>query len=323
MGSVSNPSNSENHFEENGTHSKVNPNLNLIISQSGVEQKVRVKDPNKVEGLIQRILSSGPGELQVITDFDASLCAYSANGKRCSTSYGAISGSRLVPKDVFDQGAKLYNHYHPYENDATISEEERAAKLGEWYERKHENWLKSKMQIPEEDFKKVIKESHLVLREDSQLTLKNLHSHNIPTLVFSAGSGDTIKEVLRLNQVDFPNTKIVANFMQFNEDTRELIGFSQPTIHPGNKNGTVLRGDPYFENLKTRHNAILIGDTTGDVTMASGMPNQNAILKIGFLNMKVEDHLDTFLDTFDVVLIDDQSFHFVNALVDLIIPKTQ
>jgi len=224
-----------------------------------------------------------------------------------------------VPDDVKAMGQLLYEKYNPYESDTTISEEERTALLGEWYEQKHENYLKVKFQIQEEELRAVIKEAHLPLRENSEAVLKKLHSHDIPTLVFSAGSGDSVKEVLRLNKVDFSNTKVIANFMIFDEN-RELVGFSHPTIHPGNKNGSVLKGEPYFETLKNRHNAILLGDNMGDAAMATGMPNQNAVLKIGYLNMEADKLLDAFMEVFDVVLLDDQTFNFVNALMDQILP---
>lgn len=56
-----------------------------------------------------------------------------------------------------------------------------------------------------------------------------------------------------------------------------------------NKNEAVLHNDNtgYFEDLKCRHNVILMGDSLGDTNMATGVKDVNAILKIGFLNTKV------------------------------------
>lgn len=55
--------------------------------------------------------------------------------------------------------------------------------------------------------------------------------------------------------------------------------------------------------------------------MATGVKDPNVILKIGFLNTSVEDHLAAYMENYDVVLVDDQSMDFVNAILDLAIPR--
>lgn len=66
-----------------------------------------------------------------------------------------------------------------------------------------------------------------------------------------------------------------------------LTHFRGPLIHTYNKNNTVLQGTGYFQQLSTRTNIILLGDSMGDLTMADGVPSVENILKIGFLNDKV------------------------------------
>lgn len=46
---------------------------------------------------------------------------------------------------------------------------------------------------------------------------QSLNKHNVPLLIFSAGVGDILKEVLRQQNLLLPNMKIIANFMQFDE----------------------------------------------------------------------------------------------------------
>lgn len=59
--------------------------------------------------------------------------------------------------------------------------------------------------------------------------------------------------------------------------------------HVYNKNEVALhkQNSWYFEDLKCRHNVLLLGDSLGDANMAIGV-NANAILKIGFLNDQVQ-----------------------------------
>ncbi|CAL8069846.1 unnamed protein product [Orchesella dallaii] len=299
----------------------INSVLHLLISRSGVQQKIHIKDVNKTEKLIEKIISTGPDSLQVIADFDATLSCYHSAGKKCETSYGVIQNSRLTPEDVKVRGAELFKTYHPIEIDSSISAEEKALKMVEWYERKHDNYVTSSKKLKSADITEMVKEAHLNLRDGCGKVLDKLQSANIPTLVFSAGSGNVVEEVLRMQKKLHPNTKVISNFMEFDDETTELARFRKPVVHPGNKNEAALHGDnaKYFEELKNRNNVILLGDTIGDTNMASGVSNPDAILKIGYLNFNFELQLESFKDAFDIVLVDDQTVYFVDALLDLVL----
>lgn len=43
----------------------------------------------------------------------------------------------------------------------------------------------------------------------------------------------------------------------------------------------------YFQQVHTRSNILLLGDSMGDLSMADGVANTDNILRIGFLNDKV------------------------------------
>ncbi len=57
----------------------------------------------------------------------------------------------------------------------------------------------------------------------------------------------------------------------------------------------------YFEELSNRNNALVLGDSLGDIGMDKGMHNPGAILKIGFLNDKISERMESFVNSFDVV----------------------
>ena len=46
---------------------------------------------------------------------------------------------------------------------------------------------------------------------------EELHAKDVPLLIFSAGVGDIIQEVLRQQYTIYNNMKIVSNFMDFND----------------------------------------------------------------------------------------------------------
>jgi 5'-nucleotidase len=87
-----------------------------------------------------------------------------------------------------------------------------------------------------------------------------------------------------------------------------------------NKNETALDNPNYFRELSHRGNALVLGDSLGDVSMDKGMHDPGAVLKIGFLNDKINERMDSFINAFDMVLVDDQSFRFIDILTKKIAP---
>lgn len=57
-----------------------------------------------------------------------------------------------------------------------------------------------------------------IRREGYQLFFDHLHEHSIPVLIFSAGIGDILEEVIHQAGVFHPNVKVFSNYMDFDED---------------------------------------------------------------------------------------------------------
>lgn len=72
-----------------------------------------------------------------------------------------------------------------------------------------------------------------------------------------------------------------------------LKAFKGELIHIYNKREGALLNTGHFQELRTRPNVLLLGDSLGDLTMADGVHNMENILKIGFLNDKVQKHVNT------------------------------
>lgn len=66
-----------------------------------------------------------------------------------------------------------------------------------------------------------------------------------------------------------------------------LKAFKGELIHIYNKREGALLNTGHFQELRTRPNVLLLGDSLGDLTMADGVQDMENILKIGFLNDKV------------------------------------
>lgn len=151
-----------------------------------------------------------------------------------------------------------------------------------------------------------------------------LASHQVPTFIFSAGLYDVIHAVLEKefhthgSSSTPSNVHVVANMMHFDEQ-QVLQSFQGKLIHCFNKDATVLVDSPFYEQarLENRRNILLLGDSRGDVNMTHGLESSDGeILRIGFLNIHVQDVLEEYLDLYDVVLTHDASLVPIELLLN-------
>ncbi|KPP72958.1 hypothetical protein Z043_107991, partial [Scleropages formosus] len=98
-----------------------------------------------------------------------------------------------------------------------------------------------------------------------------------------------------------------------------LKGFKGDLIHVYNKHDGALKNSDYFKQLKDNCNIILLGDSLGDLNMADGVPNVESILKIGYLNDEVDDQLEKYLDSYDIVLVRDETLEVPNSILQKIL----
>ncbi|CAB1341678.1 unnamed protein product [Coregonus sp. 'balchen'] len=235
----------------------------------------------------------------VISDFDMTLTRFAYNGKRCPTSHNILDNSKLISEECKAQLKDLLNTYYPIEIDSKRTAEEK---------------LPLMQRIRKDLLQDVVKESDAMLREGYQLFFDHLQEHSIPLLIFSAGVGDVLEEVIRQAGVFHPNVKVFSNYMDFDE-TGALKAFKGELIHIYNKREGALLNTGHFQELKSRHNVLLLGDSLGDLTMADGVHSMENILKIGFLNDKVEERKTSYLNAYDIVLVKDETMEVPNAIM--------
>ena len=92
-------------------------------------------------------------------------------------------------------------------------------------------------------------------------------------------------------------------------------------IHVFNKNESVIHDSPYFKDLSSRKNIVLMGDSVGDLRMADGVKDPSTLLRIGFVNDPTEEKVEKYLGLYDVVLVDDQTMGVANDVVGQILAK--
>lgn len=277
-------------------------------------EHIRIKDPAHVEELISFIVAGGFSKLQLVVDFDFTLTRVHIDNQRCHCSWGIMDNSTLMPAFYREEANTLLAKYYPIEIDPEMTEEEKIPYMTEWYDQIHNLIVKCK--VSQDSLAEMVAASNARLREGTEELCSKLHGVNVPVLVFSAGMGDILEQVLRHFGVYTDNVKVVSNFFKYNEEG-VMVGFKNDLIHMFNKNENAIHSSNYFDKLKGRSNVILMGDSMGDIKMAVGVPQPNHVIKIGFLNDKVEERIESYMNGFDIVLIDDQTMDVVNSIVKL------
>uniref|UniRef100_A0A8D3DBR9 5'-nucleotidase n=1 Tax=Scophthalmus maximus TaxID=52904 RepID=A0A8D3DBR9_SCOMX len=268
---------------------------------------VHMRDPERVEQIICGLIKGGASKLQVEHGTSSPF-----NGKRCPTCHNIIDNCKLVTEECRQKLLQLKNKYYPIEIDPNLTMEEKYPFMVEWYFKSHT--LLVEQRIEKDKLPEVVRS----LTEGYEQFFDRLQQHDVPVFIFSAGLGDVLEEIIRQAGVYHPNVKVVSNFMDF-DDNGVLKGFKGELIHVYNKHDGALRNTEYFKQLKEYCNIILMGDSLGDLSMADGAPSVENILKIGFLNDKVEERLDKYLDSYDIVLVKDETLEVPNAILQKVL----
>ncbi|XP_062967484.1 7-methylguanosine phosphate-specific 5'-nucleotidase isoform X3 [Cynocephalus volans] len=247
-----------------------------------------MRQPGRVQEIVGALRRGGGHRLQVISDFDMTLSRFACNGKRCPSSHNILDNSKIVTEECRRELTALFHHYYAIEIDPHRTIKEKLPHMVDWWTRAHN--LLCQQKIQKFQIAQVVRESNAMLREGYKTFFNTLYHNNIPLFIFSAGIGDILEEIIRQMKVFYPNVHIVSNYMDFNED-----------------------------QLQGRTNVLLLGDSMGDLTMAEGVPGVQNILKIGFLNDKVEEQRARYMDAYDIVLEKDGTLDVVNGLLQHIL----
>ncbi|XP_007535544.1 7-methylguanosine phosphate-specific 5'-nucleotidase [Erinaceus europaeus] len=277
---------------------------------------VLMRRPGRVQEIVGALRRGGADRLQVISDFDMTLSRFAYNGKRCPSSHNILDNSKIISEECRKELQALLHHYYPIEIDPQRSIKEKLPHMVEWWTKAHN--LLCQQKIQKFQIAQMVRESSVMLREGYKAFFNTLYQNNIPLFIFSAGVGDVLEEIIRQMKVFHSNIHIVSNYMDFDEDGI-LQGFKGQLIHTYNKNSSVCENSGYFQQLQGKTNILLLGDSMGDLTMADGVPNVENILRVGFLNDKVEERRERYMDSYDIVLEKDETLDVVNGLLQHIL----
>ncbi|KAL0984391.1 hypothetical protein UPYG_G00140830 [Umbra pygmaea] len=278
---------------------------------------VLMRDRSKVETTIQAMQRAGPEALQVISDFDMTLSRFAHNGKRCPTTHNILDNDLLINDTCKKRIRELLNTYYPIEIDAARTIEDKRPHMVEWWTTVHDLLIQQK--VRKDMLAQAVEESSAMLREGYKVFFDRLQENQVPLLIFSAGVGDILEEVMRQNHVFHPNIHVVSNYMDFNQ-CGELQAFKGQLIHTFNKREGALLHAARLGKLRERPNILLLGDSLGDLSMADGVAKPQHTLTIGFLNDQVDERKESYVNSFDIVLVKDETMDIPNDILNYVTP---
>ncbi|XP_013397691.1 cytosolic 5'-nucleotidase 3 [Lingula anatina] len=280
---------------------------------------VHIKDRDRVEQILLKLVEGGKEKLQIVADFDFTLSKFTEKGNRCSSTHNILDSSPVLPVQYREQAVALRDFYFAIEINHEMTLAQKVPYMVEWWTKAHNLLVQCNLRkgmIPE-----MIQASNAKLRDGCTWMFNQLHKHQVPLLIFSAGLGDIIEEIVQQQSTLHENIKIVSNYMDFNHQG-VCVGFKGEMIHVFNKNENAIHNSDYFENLSHRPNVILMGDSIGDLHMADGATTDDVEpckLNIGFLNTNIEERLETYKGLFDIVLVNDETVDICNSILKRIL----
>ncbi|XP_021367852.1 cytosolic 5'-nucleotidase 3-like isoform X1 [Mizuhopecten yessoensis] len=292
--------------------------VKIMFEELRNQKHVHIRDWDFVKSTIENMVKDGPDKLQVVADFDRTLTKYMNNGTICATCHKVLEEGDHLPEFFRTKTKELRDTYFPLEMNPDLPVSEKIPLMIEWWTKAHE--LLVHCGLTKQSIRKMVETSSVMLRDGTVWLFDHLHANDIPTLIFSAGIGDVLEEVIRFKATHHSNMKVVSNYMAFDECDR-MVGFQGEMIHVYNKNENAVHESNYFTSLENRSNILLLGDGIGDLHMADGATNVKNKLTIGFLNVKIEESLELYMSKYDIVICSDETMDVVNSIVKSITTK--
>lgn len=245
-------------------------------------------------------------DLYILTDFDGTITKDNSD-----SSWASIFKNPKVTKKFIDECVRIFNYYHKYEIDTNLSLEEKMPIMAEWYRKNIDTLIQ--FGITEEIINYAANNEYIMAFRDGAIEfLKAMYERNIPIIVISAGVGNIIEQFLIKNNCNYSNIFICSNFLEYENGV--IIGVRDNNlIHPLNKNEVYL-SSAIQEKLKDRKNIILLGNSVSDINMVD---DKKTVFKLGFLDEKIEERLESFKANYDMVCTGNTSYDEIRSKIKI------
>lgn len=243
----------------------------------------------------------------VVMDFDMTITT--PDSDNC---WSMLENPDFMNPNFKRDARNLFNSYYPYEIDYTLDFEIKLKYMDEWYKRNMD--LFYEYGLTYNILLNCVKHSNVHFRKNFKTFLEFLYQNNIPLIILSAGIGNVIVEVLKLNNCLYNNIHIISNFIDF--ENNKMKPFENEMIHSCNKCISNLPED--FKNKISKKDYILLfGDLIEDLSMVP-KEDLHRTLSFGFLDKKIDDNAKFYKNNFDIVLTNNASYDDVQSILNKI-----
>lgn len=240
----------------------------------------------------------------VIMDFDKTITVSNS-----TDSWSVLQNPNIMNPQFEKDSLLLYEKYGPLETDYTLDTFTKSNYMKEWYLKVMN--LTYKYNLTYDKLLACVKYGNIIFRDGLKDFFGTLNRFNIPIIILSAGIGNVIYEVLKLNECLYDNVFIVSNFIEFKNN--KMLPFNNDIIYTSNKRIDRLPSD-VNDKIKDKDFIVLFGDLIEDLNMVR-KEDLSRTISFGFLENNVDKNLNFYKNSFDVVLTNNSSFNDVISIL--------
>ncbi len=280
-------------------------------------EEVIISNPKEFEAKKKKFIDGGKENIHVLTDFDRTLTKAEVNGKQIPSVISILRDKDYIDKSYSEKSKALANKYRPIEMNPDVPLNEKKKAMKEWWTKHFDLLIKSGLN--KSHLERIVKEEGIEFRKGALEFIDSLYQNNIPLVIISSsGVGETIPILLEREKKNYSNIHAITNYFKWDKNG-QATGIKMPIIHVFNKDESSVKDYPaIYSKIKNRKNVILLGDSEGDLGMLNGVEHES-VIKIGFLNENIEKNLNNYKKNFDVILLNDSNFSYINKMMQEII----
>lgn len=277
-------------------------------------ENIVIPNHKKLEKLKEQISEQGAERLHILADFDRTLTHAFIKGEKVPSIISILrSSGEYLGEDYAKKALALYDKYHSIEIDSSIPFKEKKKAMHEWWKIHFDLIVKSGLNRSHLD--EVVSSGKMKFRRGALEFFDFLHKHKVPLIIMSASGlgSDVIAALLEKEGRLYNDIYIISNSFVWDKKGN-AIDIKKPIIHCLNKDETILKNFPCYKAIKQRKNILLLGDNLEDVKMIEGL-DYDYLIKIGFLNERIEEELEYYKRNYDAIILNDSSMDYVNKIL--------
>lgn len=291
---------------------QIKEKISSLLSQPFVEV-------GRLDDVLEKILAfheSANESLHVVADFDFTLTSCHNGTTKGGSTFCALESHPQLSNSFREKLNVLRGRYAPIDADPSIGKEEKKRLVTEWNDNAIQLYISEK--LTKQTINNAIRKANIQFRDGIKDLLDILKTEGVPTLILSAGLGDTIDSMLSEQNIFHDNVTVLSNYLTFDEHSL-ISGISKPLITTATKVDVGEMFPAYFESAQKRSNLILLGDRIEDLNAGLCFKGIDRTLSIGFLNEKADTQLKLYKEKYDIVLLGDPDLTLVIDILRIVI----